>query len=98
LHTLSGELRILGLLGGERAGAVLASGAGRLLGRLSFPVYLFHFPLLCSLSCWLFLAARASMPQDAALAVAALGTVPALLALLAVAYTFARVERCGSGS
>ncbi len=89
LHTLSGVLLILGLLGSERAGAVLASGAGRLLGRLSFPVYLFHFPLLCSLSCWLFLAVRPSMSQDAALAVAALGTVPALFA---VAYAFARVD------
>nr|WP_294512217.1 acyltransferase [uncultured Rhodopila sp.] len=89
LHTLGGVLLILGVLGSERAGAMLASGAGRLLGRLSFPVYLFHFPLLCSLTCWLFLLARSSLGQDAAVAVAGLGTLPALLA---VGYAFARVD------
>lgn len=50
LHTAGGVLLILGVLGSQRAGLLLASGAGRLLGRLSFPVYLFHFPLMCSLS------------------------------------------------
>jgi peptidoglycan/LPS O-acetylase OafA/YrhL len=89
LHTLGGVLLIIGLLGSERAGRILASTAGRLLGRLSFAVYLFHFPLLCSLSCWLFVAARSSLPHGAALAVAAVGTVPALLA---IGYAFARVD------
>jgi peptidoglycan/LPS O-acetylase OafA/YrhL len=89
LHTIGGVLMIIGLLGSERAGSLLASTCGRLLGRLSFPVYLFHFPLLCSLSCWLFLRVRPSLPYQAALAVAALGTVPALLA---VGYAFARVD------
>jgi peptidoglycan/LPS O-acetylase OafA/YrhL len=59
------------------------------LGRLSFPVYLFHFPLLCSLSCWLFLTVRTAVSHEAALIVAALGTVPALLA---VGYAFARLD------
>nr|WP_294529011.1 acyltransferase [uncultured Rhodopila sp.] len=89
LHILGGVLLILGVLGSERAGSLLASGAGRFLGRLSFPVYLFHFPLLCSLTCWLFLAVRPSLGQDAAVAVAALATLPALLA---VGYAFARVD------
>lgn len=89
LHTIGGVLLIAGLLGSEWAGRVLASAVGRLLGRLSFPVYLFHFPLLCSLSCWLFLAVRPALPHEAALAVAALGTMPALLA---VGYAFARVD------
>jgi peptidoglycan/LPS O-acetylase OafA/YrhL len=89
LHTIGGVLLIAGLLGSEWAGQLLASTVGRLLGRLSFPVYLFHFPLLCSLSCWLFLAVRPALPHEAALAVAALGTMPALLA---VGYAFARVD------
>jgi len=89
LHTIGGVLLIVGLLGSERAGSVLASAYGRLLGRLSFPLYLFHFPLLCSLSCWLFLAVRPALPHQAALAVAGLGTVPVLLA---VGYAFARVD------
>ncbi|MEA2775121.1 MAG: hypothetical protein QOF90_527 [Acetobacteraceae bacterium] len=89
LHTIGGVLLIVGLLGSEWAGRLLASAAGRLLGRLSFPVYLFHFPLLCSLSCWLFLAVRPALPHEAALAVAASGTLPVLLA---VGYAFARVD------
>ena len=73
---------------------MLASAAGRLLGRLSFPIYLFHFPLLCSLSCWLFLAARQTLSHEAALAVAMLGTVPALFA---VCYAFARIDEAWLG-
>jgi peptidoglycan/LPS O-acetylase OafA/YrhL len=89
LHTIGAVLLIIGLLGSDRAARVLASTFGRLLGRLSFPVYLFHFPLLCSLSCWLFLTVRPALPHPAALAVAALGTMPALLA---VGYAFAVVD------
>jgi peptidoglycan/LPS O-acetylase OafA/YrhL len=89
LHTIGGVLLIVGLSGSEGAGRLLASAAGRHLGRLSFPVYLFHFPLLCSLSCRLFLAVRPALSHEAALAVAALGTIPALLA---VGYAFARVD------
>jgi peptidoglycan/LPS O-acetylase OafA/YrhL len=89
LHTIGAVLLILGLLNSHRAGRLLASTGGRLLGRLSFPIYLFHFPLLCSLSCWLFLAVRPSLPHEASLAVAALGTVPALFA---VGYAFARLD------
>lgn len=89
LHTLGGLLLILGVPGSKRAGRLLASGAGRLLGRLSFPVYLFHFPLLCSWTCWLFLAVRPWLGDGEAVVVAALGTVPALLA---VGYAFARVD------
>lgn len=89
LHTLGGVLLIVGLLRSEWVGRMLASAVGRLLGRLSFPIYLFHFPVLCSLSCWLFLAVRPALPHGAALAVAALGTAPALLA---VSYAFARMD------
>ena len=89
LHTLGGVLLILGVPGCERASAVMASCGARLLGRLSFPVYLFHFPLLCSLTCRLFLAARPLLPHDAAVAVAAAGTLPALLA---AGYAFARAD------
>jgi peptidoglycan/LPS O-acetylase OafA/YrhL len=89
LHTIGSTLLIVGLLGSESAGTLLASTGGRLLGRLSFPVYLFHFPLLCSLSCWLFLMVRPSLPHQWALLVAALGTLPPLFA---VGYAFARVD------
>ena len=89
LHTIGAVLLIVGILGSHWAGRLLASTAGRILGRLSFPVYLFHFPLLCSLSCWLFLVVRPAVSHEAALALAALGTAPALLA---VGYAFARLD------
>jgi peptidoglycan/LPS O-acetylase OafA/YrhL len=89
LHTTAGVLLIAGVLGSDWAGCLLASSPGRLLGRLSFSVYLFHFPLLCSLSCWIFLTVRPAVPNEAALAVAALGTVPALLM---VGYAFTRLD------
>jgi peptidoglycan/LPS O-acetylase OafA/YrhL len=89
LHTIGAALLIAGILGSDGAGRLLASTAGRILGRLSFPVYLFHFPVLCSLSCWLFLTVRPVVPFEAALAVAALGTAPALFA---VGYAFARLD------
>jgi peptidoglycan/LPS O-acetylase OafA/YrhL len=89
LHTIGSVLLILGLLGSETAGRLLASAGGRLLGRLSFPVYLFHFPIICSLSCWLFLSVRPAIPHQAALAVAAAGTIPVLLM---VGYAFAWVD------
>jgi peptidoglycan/LPS O-acetylase OafA/YrhL len=89
LHTIGAVLLIAGILSSDWAGRLLASTAGRVLGRLSFPVYLFHFPLLCSLSCWLFLTVRPAVPHGVALAVAALGTLPALLA---VGYAFARLD------
>lgn len=89
VHTAAGVLMILGLLGTEPARRLLASAGGRLLGRLSFPVYLFHFPLLCSLTCWLYLTLQPVLPYGAALAVAGLASLPVLIA---VAYAFARVD------
>ena len=89
VQTVSGVLLILGLLGSGRVARLLASTGGRLLGRLSFPMYLLHFPLLCSLTCWLFLTARTSMTDNAALALAAAGSLP-VLAL--VSYLFAQAD------
>ena len=55
VHTLAGLLVLLGLLGNESFGRALSVRPLLALGRLSFPIYLFHFPLLCSLACCLFL-------------------------------------------
>ena len=60
----------------------------RLLGRLS-PGYLFHFPLLCSLGCGLFVLLRPAVsPQFTLLLVAAVYTP----LVIGVGYLFACVD------
>jgi peptidoglycan/LPS O-acetylase OafA/YrhL len=71
LHTISGLLIILGLVGNEHVGRAFTAKPLLLLGRLSFPVYVFHFPLLCSLGCGLFVMFRQSMSYEATIAVVA---------------------------
>jgi peptidoglycan/LPS O-acetylase OafA/YrhL len=88
-HTASGLCILLGLLGSARLGDILASPLFRELGRLSFPIYLFHFPLLCSVASGLFIALQATMPHAEALALVAIvygGLV------IAVAYVFASID------
>lgn len=58
VHTLAAVLVMFGIITNQGAGRVLNVRPLLLLGRLSFPIYLFHFPLLCSLGCGLFLALR----------------------------------------
>ncbi len=64
LHTLSGLLIILGLVGNERVARAFTARPLLLMGRLSFPVYVIHFPLLCSLGCGLFVLFRQSMSYE----------------------------------
>jgi peptidoglycan/LPS O-acetylase OafA/YrhL len=89
IHTASGLLIILGLVANDRLGQSLASAPFRLLGRLSFPVYLFHFPLLCSLACGLFVALRPTLPYQATLLVVAAIYLPLVIA---VGYLLCRVD------
>lgn len=89
IHTASGLLIILGLLGSNRLGASLASPPFRLLGRLSFPVYLFHFPLLCSVACGLFIVLRPALSQQDTLLLVALVYGPLVVG---VGYLFARID------
>ena len=58
VHTLAAVLVMFGIIANRGAGRVLNVRPLLFLGRLSFPIYLFHFPLLCSLGCGLFLALR----------------------------------------
>jgi peptidoglycan/LPS O-acetylase OafA/YrhL len=58
VHTLAAVLMMFGIIANQGAGRVLNVRPLLFLGRLSFPIYLFHFPLLCSLGCGLFLALR----------------------------------------
>jgi peptidoglycan/LPS O-acetylase OafA/YrhL len=79
IHTASGALIILGLIGNDRLGRSLSTPPFQLLGRLSFPVYLFHFPLLCSLASAMFAALRPAFSyQDTLLLVAAIYLPPVI--------------------
>jgi peptidoglycan/LPS O-acetylase OafA/YrhL len=89
IHTASGLLIILGLLGSSRLGGSLDSPPFRLLGRLSFPVYLFHFPLLCSVACGLFIPLRPTMSLQGTLLLVAAVYGPLVVG---VGYLFARVD------
>ena len=84
IHTVSGLMIILGLIGRS-----LASPPFRLMGRLSFPVYLFHFPLLCSVACGLFVMLQPSMSHQGTLLLVAVVYAPVVIG---VGYLFARVD------
>jgi peptidoglycan/LPS O-acetylase OafA/YrhL len=89
IHTASGVAIVLGLTGNHRLGRSLAAPPFRLLGRLSFPVYLFHFPLLCSMACGLFVMLRPAMSHQQTLLLVAAAYAPLVVA---VGYLFARVD------
>jgi peptidoglycan/LPS O-acetylase OafA/YrhL len=79
LHTVSAVLIMLGLIGNDTAGRLFKTTPLLWLGRLSFAVYLFHFPLLCSLACGLFVSAHRHLSYAGSLAVAAALYVPVVL-------------------
>ena len=66
----------------------------RLLGRLSFPVYLFHFPLLCSLGSTLFVLFRPIGSLHETLLI--VGAIYASVVFV-VGFAFARVDEAWLG-
>ncbi len=89
VHTLGGVLILAGLIGNQALARPLSVRPLLLLGRLSFPIYLFHFPLLCSLACFLFLTLRPGLSYGVTLLVVAALYVPVVLG---VGMVFARVD------
>lgn len=89
VHALSGVLILLGLVGNEEFGRALSLRPLLLLGRLSFPIYLFHFPLLCSLGCFLFVVLLPSMSYGLTLAAVAALYMPVVFL---VGWVFARLD------
>jgi peptidoglycan/LPS O-acetylase OafA/YrhL len=95
VHTLSALLIILGLIGNEAVSRTLSAQPLLLLGRLSFPIYLLHFPLLCSVACGLFLTLQPETGYSAGLMLVAV--IYALL-VFAIGYLFARVDEAWAAS
>ena len=56
---------------------------------MSFPVYLFHFPLLCSVACGLFVVLQPAMSHQGTLLLVAAVYAPLVIG---VGYLFARVD------
>jgi peptidoglycan/LPS O-acetylase OafA/YrhL len=73
----------LGVLLSPAAQMLLSGGACRRLGRLSFSVYLLHFPILFTVVCAAFTPLAAALPYAAAVAVSFAGFV--LIVLVAAA-------------
>ena len=94
VHTTSGLLIITGLLGNDRFARTFANPPFRLLGRLSFPVYLFHFPLLCSLGSTLFVLFRPIGSLHETLLI--VGAIYASVVFV-VGFAFARVDEAWLG-
>lgn len=89
IHTASGALIILGLIGNDRLGRSLSTPPFQLLGRLSFPVYLFHFPLLCSLASAMFVSLRPAYSYQDTLFLVAVVYVPLVIG---VGYLLSRLD------
>lgn len=79
VHTLAGALIIIGLIGNDAAGRALRIRPLVALGRLSFPIYLFHFPLLCSLACGLFITFQRAATYQVSLALVVIIYLPVVL-------------------
>jgi peptidoglycan/LPS O-acetylase OafA/YrhL len=54
-HSIGAVLVLIGVLGSPWLQRPLGSPLGKLLGRISFTLYLIHVPILCSLGAWLIL-------------------------------------------
>jgi peptidoglycan/LPS O-acetylase OafA/YrhL len=69
---------------------LLSARWGAFLGKLSFPLYLIHVPVLCSLGCAAFLVLHAQLGEPAARIAAVLTTI---FASMAIAYPLALINQ-----
>jgi peptidoglycan/LPS O-acetylase OafA/YrhL len=88
-HTVAGLLLLAALIGNQSVGRAVSIRPLLVLARLSFPIYLFHFPLLCSLGCALYVVLQANTQGAVALTAVALIY---LSGVLAIALIFARID------
>jgi peptidoglycan/LPS O-acetylase OafA/YrhL len=83
-------LLIGAVLGCRDVGALLSTPLAVLLGRISFPVYLVHFPILCSLGSWIYVCAAGEWGDRLAIVA---GVVATLAATLSVSLPLATFDR-----
>lgn len=73
-------LMIVAAIGCPRLDRLLSGGWARQLGRLSFPIYLVHVPVLCSLGAWTYVQTMPSLGRPLATAVTVLAVLAGTLA------------------
>jgi peptidoglycan/LPS O-acetylase OafA/YrhL len=88
-QAIGAVLLILATQGCPALAACLSGRAATWLGRLSFPIYLVHVPILCSAGCASYLAADRVLPGRSPAVMAILVT---LVLTLAVAVPLARFD------
>ncbi len=88
-------LLILAALGSRHVARCLAGSWARLLGRLSFPIYLVHLPVIFSLGCWSYSRLVAALPPLAAVAATVLVS---LLGIASVAVPLGGFDRWWVGA
>lgn len=79
LWDIGAVLVITAVLRCAALGDTLNGTAARWLGRLSFPIYLLHVPILCSLGAAVFIGASAALPSAEAILVTAVASIGATL-------------------
>ena len=79
-HTAGSVLLLVLVLGLAQARTLLRGTIGAYLGAMSFPIYLTHFIIICSLSSWAYLAAQSTLGQGP--------TLMALVFVITVVGTF----------
>ncbi len=84
-HMIGATLVVLAVLHWSLLQILLGNALGRLLGRLSFVLYLVHVPILCSFTAWIVLA----LPASSAVPVAAAATVVLVFATSIAIYRVA---------
>jgi peptidoglycan/LPS O-acetylase OafA/YrhL len=82
---IGAALVVLAVLHWDFLKALLGSAPGRLLGRLSFVLYLIHVPILCSFTAWAVL----SLPAGLAIPIAGAATVVLVFAASIAIYRVA---------
>lgn len=91
VHAAAAALLILAIEGSAPLRAVLSGGWAAALGRLSFPIYLLHLPVLCSAGALAFVAEGGGLQGTLAAVVATLGVT------LALAWPLARLDGWWTG-
>jgi peptidoglycan/LPS O-acetylase OafA/YrhL len=74
-------LLMLAALGSRHVARCLAGSWARMLGRLSFPIYLVHLPVIFSLGCWSYLRLVAALPPLPAIAATVLISLSGIVAV-----------------
>lgn len=88
-HGVGAILLVLAVDSSAWLSAWLSGGVARFLGRISFPLYLLHVPLLLSVGCWTFLAfLHAGVPYGGAAILATIVYAAVALAAATIAARF----------